>query len=63
MKVMPSAAIVRGWSDELLDDHLQFCIPSTSYVCVGCAGLQRREFEMKAVADNEVTSRLVEGWL
>lgn len=63
MAVVPTAEIVRRWSDDLLNDHLKFCIPSTSYMCDGCARLQRREFEKKAVAENEVTSHLVEGWL
>jgi hypothetical protein len=61
--ITPTADDVRKWSDELLNDHLKRCFPSSGYVCAGCAKLMRNALEAMAVADGVVTKNLVDGWL
>lgn len=61
--IKPTAEIVRRWSDDWLNDHLQNCYPSSGYVCPGCEKINRDDFEATAVADGDVTRRLADGWL
>jgi hypothetical protein len=63
VRVIPTAEIVRRWSDELLNDHLKNCSVSAGYMCAGCTKLNRDEFERVAVVNGDVDQRLVEGWL
>jgi hypothetical protein len=61
--IRPTADVVRRWSDELLNDHLQNCFPSSGYVCPGCVKLNRDAFEADAIAEGVVTPNLADGWL
>lgn len=61
--IVPSAQLVRSWSDELLNDHLQNCLPSSGYMCSGCTQLNRREFERESVAAGVVIAAVAEGWI
>lgn len=62
--IRPTIEVVRTWSDELLDDHLRNCgLTHSGYICKGCAEINRKAFETKAVDDGEAVAVLVEGWL
>jgi hypothetical protein len=61
--IKPTADDVRKWSNELLDDHLRNCYPSSGYVCPDCSRINRRAFEAEAVEEGVVAAPLVEGWL
>lgn len=63
MRVIPTAELVRQWSNDLLNDHLAKCYPGSGYVCAGCADLNRKAFEKEAVLAGDVICGLAEGWL